>query len=286
MRDGEEQGVLALNTVILFRRGVDHEDEPDYRAALECFPDAVYQQRTDIPKDCRVIGRYSVLPFYRELELDLWKRGSRLANSWRQHQFIADMREWCGVLGDMTPRLYPRLQDLPETGRFVVKGQTNSRKHQWKTHMYAESRREAAEVAARLSDDSLIGQQEIYARDFVDLVTFFTAMNGMPITEEYRIFVARGEPICGGFYWSSHIEEILDRNLEMKRESLSWSNVPRDFIDEAIRRISGNAEFYTLDVARKQDGGWTVIELNDGQMAGLSECEPKALYEGLRKVYG
>lgn len=275
-----------MTAVILFRRGVDSEDEEDYRAALEYFPSSLYQQRTDIPKDCTVIGRFSVLPFYLELERDLQRRNSRLVNSYRQHQFIADMREWCEVLGDMTPRLYPRLQDLPETGRFVLKGQTNSRKHQWKTHMYAESRRQAGDIASLLMDDSLIGQQEIYARDFVDLNSFFEGPNGLPITEEYRIFVANGVPIAGGFYWSSYVDEILSRNLEMKRESLTWMNVPIGFLNEAIKRIGDNASFYTLDVGRKQDGSWTVIEINDGQMAGLSCCDPKELYSGLRMVYG
>lgn len=275
-----------LDTCILFRRGVDDEDRPDWDAALNQFPTRLYSLRTDVPRDSLVIGRFSVLPFYKELERDLMNRNCRLVNSYRQHQFIADMREWCEALGDMTPRLYHRLQDLPETGRFVVKGQTNSRKHQWKTHMYAESRRQAVEIAGLLMEDSLIGQQEIYAREYVDLVSFMTGLNGMPVTEEYRIFVARGIPICGGFYWSSHLRDILDRNLEMKAESLTWQNVPIGFINEAIRRIGDSADFYTLDVGRKQDGSWTVIEINDGQMAGLSCCDPNELYSGLRMVYG
>ncbi|MBL8950549.1 MAG: ATP-grasp domain-containing protein [Myxococcaceae bacterium] len=275
-----------MSLCVLFRRGVDDEDRPDHEAAVEVFgAEGVPATRSEVPAGSLVIGRFSVLPFYRELELDLQSRGSRLVNSWRQHQFIADMREWCECLGELTPRLYARLQDLPETGRFVVKGETNSRKHQWATHMFASSRREAAEVAARLMDDSLIGQQQIYARDYVELVTYLVSGNGLPITDEYRLFVAGREVVAGGYYWASFVSDIVERDPTFRPERLSPNNVPADLVREAIRRIGDRASFYTLDVAKKRDGSWVVIEINDGQMAGLSGCDPRELYTGLKRVY-
>jgi hypothetical protein len=35
-------------------------------------------------------------------------------------------------------------------------------------------------------------------------------------------------------------------------------------------------------VAKTQSGEWIVIELNDGQMAGLSDNDPSVLYHNLK----
>lgn len=267
-----------MKPVILYRRGMDPQaDDAEIEAASKHFD--VIATRTQVEAGHLVIGRYSVLPFYKELEQDVERMGGKLINTYRQHQFIADMREWCEVLGDMTPKLYERLEYLPEEGPFVVKGETNSRKHQWNTHMFARTRREAVEVAARLSEDSLIGQQQIYARDYVPLRTWFTAFNGLPITDEYRFFVCNKQLVCGGFYWASHVGDMPAHDLTEAADA-----VDRGFLREAIERIGNRANFYALDVAYKADGGLTVIEINDGQMSGTSMCTPDELYSGLKSI--
>lgn len=268
-----------MRSVILYRKGVDPDaDELEVQAASSHFP--VVHQRTSVEHGELVIGRMSVLPFYKELENDLASVGAELINSYRQHQFIADMREWCEVLGDMTPKLYPRLQDLPEEGPFVLKGQTNSKKHLWNTHMFARSKLEAGEVWSRLRDDMLLADQEIYARDYVPLALAGPpgiGMNGLPITEEYRFFVCRKQVLCGAFYWASHADDLGDRVP-------SELNVPHSFLCKAIDRIGHRAEFYALDVARTQSGEWIVVEINDGQMSGLALNDPEVLYRNLKAV--
>jgi hypothetical protein len=37
-----------------------------------------------------------------------------------------------------------------------------------------------------------------------------------------------------------------------------------------------------MDIAKTQSGEWIVIELNDGQMSGLSENDPNVLYKNLK----
>lgn len=46
--------------------------------------------------------------------------------------------------------------------------------------------------------------------------------------------------------------------------------------DEVARRI--DAPFFTVDVARRSDGAYRVVELGDGQVSDLKEWEPAALY--------
>jgi hypothetical protein len=230
--------------------------------------------------DALVIGRYSVLPWYEELDKDLAHQGSRLINSTAVHNYIAEMRWY--------PSLGPNL--TPETWRFgldsvpddcfpvVLKGETNSKKHLWDTHMYAETKADAVQVMLRLFDDSLIHSQKVVVRRYVPLKTFMTGLRGLPITEEYRFFVAYGKVLAGGFYWSSHVDDLP--------EVPKASNVPKEFLDEVIDALSPvlKYSFYVVDVARKEDGGWMVVEVNDGQMSGLSEVDPDELYINLRTV--
>jgi hypothetical protein len=103
-----------------------------------------------------------------------------------------------------------------------------------------------------------------------------TGIHGLPITKEFRFFVAYGEILSGGYYWSSHVEDLP--------EVPSASEVPSSFLKEVISKIGHKANYYAVDIAQTEMGEWIVIELNDGQMSGLSENDPYVLYGNLRKV--
>ena len=59
--------------------------------------------------------------------------------------------------------------------------------------------------------------------------------------------------------------------------------IPKPRPNKAIKitKIGNKSNFYVIDVAQKQDGNWTVIELNDGSMSGLSCNDPELLYGNL-----
>lgn len=261
-----------------------------YRASRECMGIeelgaaqahfATTTSRLDISRDTLVIGRYSVLPFYRELEDDIRELGGRLINTHSQHLYVADLQNWVADLGDLTPSTWAALEDIPDDGSFVLKGATNSKKFNWKTHMYAATRKDAFDVYDRLMDDGLISQQQIYIRRFVPLVTYYEDIIGLPVTREFRFFVYDGEILCGGYYWANHAPELEER---VKAEELDPANVPRPFLEQVMRKIGRKVMFYALDVAQTAAGDWIVIELNDGQMSGLSTNDPKLLYSRLRE---
>ena len=260
-----------MNTVIYYRAGGPMEQE-ELAAAKRHFP--ILESRLTIQAGQLVIGRYSVLPFYRELEQDVLTLGARLINTYSQHLYVADLQNWVADLGDMTPVTWSRLEDIPEEGPFVLKGATNSKKFQWKTHMYAENRRVACEVYARLCEDGLISQQQIYIRKYVPLVMYFPDVVGLPVTNEFRFFVYDGEILCGGYYWSSHVDTLLESGIEPPKVE----EVPRAFLEKVTGKIGKKVMFYALDVAKTISGDWIVIELNDGQMSGLSMNDPNELY--------
>ena len=257
--------------VILYRDLGDWKYEE--QAAKDNFK--VIKSRMDIEKGDLVIPRYSALPFYKELEGDVHSKGATLINSYKQHRYVADIGEWYPDLAGLTPPTWNArdLFRLPDKGPYVLKGATNSKKNWWSTMMYAETKRDAIDVHSRLTADGLIGDQEIYVREYVPLVRYFTGLQGQPITKEFRFFYCNGTQLCGGYYWSNYAEEIDPLP--------DPSEVPQNFLDEVVSKIKDNIRFFVLDVAQTEDGDWIVIELNDGQMSGISENKPNDLYKNL-----
>lgn len=261
--------------IILYRETTMEPEE--FKAASKYF--SVTKSRMHVFGQDLVIGRYSVLPFYKELEYDLLDKGAVLINSFKQHNFVADLRNYYEVLQEkLTPKTWFSLESVPEGGGpFVLKGATNSRKDKWNTHCFATNKKEAIETYLRLSDDSFIAEQDIYIRQYVPLKKYMEGIRGLPVTDEYRFFVCNGEIVSGGFYWSNFIDDIPGPKP-------SVDSVPKDFLNKVIRLIGNKVSFYALDVAQTESGNWIVIELNDGQMSGLSCNDPDTLYKNLKDV--
>jgi len=239
----------------------------------------VVSRRASIPFGSLVIPRYSAL-FYKELEDDVIILGSKLINSYNEHLFVADIKNWYSVLYEFTPKTWFSLDQIPDVGPFVLKGATNSKKSCWETHMYAKTKPDAVKVFGNLSNDGLISQQDIYIRQYVPLNKLTDSIsNGPPITEEYRFFILDGEVLCSGFYWSEYIDDV-------EVEKVNSHKVPEEFLNKVISIISHYIRFFVVDVALTLSGQWIVIELNDAQMSGLSAIPASELYSSLySKLY-
>ncbi len=258
------------NWAILFRNDLDAEKE--FELAKEIVAEKIYLYRSDIPKDTIVVGRYSVLPFYDELCKELKTRNSFLINNLEQHNFISKM-EYLNVIYQHTPKTWDKWDNLPD-GQYVVKGLTNSRKHQWNRQMFAPNKKELVKVISRLLDDDLIRDQGIVVREYIPLRQFDTGINGLPITNEWRVFICYGEIVDYGYYWSNFSEHK------------PYDVLPKaalDLLDVAIKKLKSYANFFVLDLAETRDGEWIIIEMNDGQMAGLSTINPLSFYINLKK---
>ena len=256
-----------MEKVVLFRKCFNSENELEI--AKKFIP--VSESRVGLSNKL-VIGRYSVLPYYKELEKDLEQQGSKLINTYQQHEYIADFFYYHSVK-EFTPKTYfgeygvP--QGVPDTGPFVVKGTTNSRKFEWNTKMFAKTREEAINIALELSKDSLIASQGTIIREYVPLKTYEIGINGLPFSNEWRFFYLGEKRLSYGYYWS-----IAQKRGEMTQEGL-------DFADKIAKIVSKETNFFVLDIAEKEAGGWLLVELNDGQMSGLSDNRPEELYGNL-----
>lgn len=86
-------------------------------------------------------------------------------------------------------------------------------------------------------------------KEFVDLKKYSSNK-----INEWRIFVFRGKIISCSQNSELHLEDV-------KIPSLEW-------IETFTNKIQ--SDFFTIDVAEKSDGSWTIIETGDGQVSGLS----------------
>lgn len=144
--------------------------------------------------------------------------------------------------------------------------------------MFAKDRRTAVEIAAELATDSLIGPQGIVYRAYVPLkCEEVDPVCGIPYANEYRFFfvVRNGEAkeVAHGYYWNI----AQNTNKEAPPEAA-------EFAHKVAQVAAPHANFFVLDVAEKAAGGWVLVEVNDGQCAGLSCIDPDVFYRNLREV--
>jgi hypothetical protein len=222
-----------------------------------------------------VIGRYSVLPNYSEVYYDILNASKlRLVNSPSQHAQIADITRWYEVLSEYTPKTYTMWGDLGE-GKWIVKGRTNSKKQLWCTHMFCEGRDGLLRTVSNLLDDTFISEQGLVVREYVPLRTFGQSITGLPISNEYRFFFYKDRMIAHGFYWSEHPDFEKDTPMA----AVVFAKHVAEIVYKKLK-----IPFYVLDIAEKEDGGWIMIEMNDGQQSGTCCIDLNSLYSKMARI--
>lgn len=266
---------MKNNYEILFRP-YDFETSEEFNICSEYF--STVRNRTNL-KNCVVIGRYSVLPYYKELEDDLKINNCQLINSYEQHRYIANF-DYYGFLRNYTFESWNENQFpyIDWGGPFVVKGSCNSKKERWSQLMYAPDKRKASEIAYELKTDHFIGSQDIIFRKYQKLKTYEIGINDQPFTNEWRFFIYKENILSYGYYWiqaEKILEEIDEKGLIFINSLLQYikNEKPTEFPD-----------FYVLDIGELETGEWILIEMNDGQMSGLSNNDPEILYKNLQHI--
>lgn len=276
-----------MKPVIFYRRVNDkYEDDKEIREAERFFE--VVQQRSEVEPNSLCIGRYSTLPFHKELEVDLAHSQVKMINTSYQHRFIADIKNWAHLI-DTFPTWY-RAEDVPDKAfPVVIKGSTNSRKDRWDEMMFAKNREDMIQKVILHQQDGFFIGQDIYIRQYMELYQYGegywtdrkkTNTGGIPVAHEMRIFVYKGVPFIQGFYWADEKGAIDEHSGGVLDE-----RPPAAWLKAQIDKVMHDADFFVIDVGLLADRRtWKVIELNDGCMSGLSCIEPDDFYEALRDV--
>lgn len=279
MKSVIESNNTSINPVILMR-SLGQESEQEELACQSYFKRL--HLRSEVKKDDLVVCRYSALPYFDELVMDIHNIGAHIINSYAAHTYCAQF-EYYYDIEDLTFESWERLDMVPRKyhqSPFVVKGKTNSRKQQWNSKMFANNFVQASSIAAELMCDGLIGQQGIVIRKFEPLETFEVGINGLPFTNEWRVFFLDEKPISWGYYWGACEQEgkISQARSGFEKEGLLCAQ-------ECAKRIHQRLPFSAIDVARTKSGRWMVVEVNDGQQAGLNgTIEAQQFYENLSKA--
>lgn len=140
----------------------------------------------------------------------------------------------------------------------IVKDYVKSRKHEWNEACFIPSASDVDAVESvvlrflELQGEDLAGG--LVFREYLDFEPVGThPKSGMPLTREHRIFWLDGEPLLIANYW----EEGRYGAVEP----------PVDSFREVASRVQ--SRFFTMDIARTTKGDWLIVELGDGQVAGL-----------------
>ena len=148
-----------------------------------------------------------------------------------------------------------------------------SRKHEWTEACYipsAADRTAVERVVKRFLE--LQGpelNEGLVFREFVSFEPLAShAKSGMPLIKEIRLFFLDGTRLLTAPYWETGAYGDLAP--------------PDDLFQEVARRVQ--SRFFTMDVARRLDGAWMIVELGDGQVAGLPEqADTSAFYRALAR---
>lgn len=260
--------------VILFREDPAYFDE--MLAASRYF--VITTEREAIPSHSLVIPRYSLLPFPESLHNSTLLKESYLVDSLESHRYMSNIDAWYPYLKSKTFPTYA-LDKVPSGIPVVMKGKTNSRKHNWDDMMFAQSQEDRSRILRKLLDDELIAGQGIVAREYIPLYRYDTGIHGMPVTAEFRFFFFDLNLVDAGFYWGSFSEyqqQAEDMFLD-KCELLARSVASICFDAQGCR-------FIVVDVAITKDKEEPIlVEINDGSMSGLGTIDPNRFYRNLRR---
>lgn len=265
-----------MDNIVLFR-----QSDLDSLSELEtCKKYFTTTPNRTLCSDSLVIGRYSVLPYYHELYNDLACNDCKLINDFEQFDYVAGMYYYNDIKDYTFPTWFDSVAHIPqdEQGPFIVKGRTNSRKSEWRSLMYAKDKADAIRIQCELYKDPFIGPQGLVFRKYIPLKRLGQSpITGQPYVNEWRFFFYKDKLLAKSFYWTNANESDILK-AELSKEGIDLAFLVANILKE-------NTNFFAIDIAQKEDGDWIVVEVNDGQMAGLPMVEmADDLYSNLAKA--
>lgn len=225
---------------------------------------------------------------YAELYHALKKKNIELINSPKRYRNCHYLPESYNTIEDYTPRsiwfskeqisesmdeIYEKLGSAFGTNPVIIKDYVKSHKHEWNEACFipnasdSEGVRRVVSRFLELQGEDL--NEGIVFREFVNL-EFLTihSKSGMPLTKEFRVFFLDGEPLQVFYYWDEG--DYGDLHLDL---------FP---FTEIAKKI--DSRFFTMDIAKVENGDWLIVELGDGQVSGLPEkANLHKFYENLKE---
>lgn len=226
-----------------------------------------------------IIAKYSVANGYKEYCKDLKNLGLIPINSPIQSEWSSKISCWYHDLYQFTPQTWfnpfenPIIRNIlkDHNGPFFVRYDTKSKRELWKTHAYAADFKSLIDMSQRLTEDYKFDNEIVAVREFKQFKTYsskndniYRSFSGQPIIKEFRIHRLLKQELCRHFYWEPFQEEI-----ENEHGSIHSCDVPTEWLKQVTDIADSYSNFYALDIAQLPSGEWMVIEINEGQQAGI-----------------
>lgn len=276
----------------LYPRKVDEDYEDEYEAARKDFACALFSYEDFMEGKLKLYGEdISGLAIYRgwmmkpEMYRDFYQalelRGIHLINTPEEYERYHLLPGWYEDFKDETAlSLWTKGNNLEDVihisealdGAYIVKDYVKSRKHEWYDACFIKNIQDKGNLETVVNNfitrqgDNLVGG--VVLRKFETLKSIgYHQQSGMPLSEEYRVFVYANKILAIDDYW------MKKANINITLEEYQW-------IESIASKI--NSIFVTIDIARKEDGKLMIMELGDGQVSGLQQLEPTTFYQAFQ----
>ncbi|MGB0870527.1 MAG: ATP-grasp domain-containing protein [Flavobacteriales bacterium] len=188
---------------------------------------------------------------------DAYKYCHYLPSSYHKIEHITPKSVWTT---DLTQNNILKLATSFNGSPIIVKDYVKSEKNHWEKACFIPNslnEQQVKEVVDCFLElrGSLLNEGVVF-RQFEDL-EYLTehSKSGMPLTKEFRVFFCDHEIVEVFDYWDEGDYGTTKPYLEV-------------FI-EIAKTIE--SRFFTMDIAKKQNGDWIIMELGDDQVAGLPD---------------
>ena len=159
----------------------------------------------------------------------------------------------------------------------ILKDFVKSQKHNWDTACFIplatdkDKVKSVIEKFVELQNTDL--NEGLVIREFIELADLTThTKSGMPLKQEYRLFFLNGQLLGCYDYWE-------------EGEYSTDEHPPLDLFKDIAKGVGSN--FFSMDIAKTKNGEWIIIELGDGQVAGLPDTVDRLqFYDLARQYYG
>lgn len=200
-----------------------------------------------------------------------YKHCHYLPESYSKIEAVTPLSKWTK---DLTPSTILRLASCFGSHPIIVKDFVKSEKHHWHEACFiadaSDSDQVKASVARFLELRGKSLNEGLVFRKFEPLEHLTNhSRSGMPLTKEFRIFFANNQVLAIFNYWDEGVYGETQPELAQFIE-----------IGKSI-----DSHFFTMDIAQKTDGNWIIMELGDGQVAGLpSNADKDEFYHSLHHI--
>lgn len=280
----------------LHPRRVDEDYKEEYQAASQNHPCALFRYEDfetgklslygDKLSGLTIYRGWMMKPdMYRDLYQRLTEKGILLINTPDEYERYHLLPGWYSEFKDETAKTVwtsgSDIEDVKNISRFlegscIVKDYVKSRKHEWQDACFIRDIRDEAQLERVVGNfinrqgSALVGG--IVLRKFENLKHIgFHERSGMPLSEEYRVFIYMGKVLVMDHYWMGQAE------FKLSDEEYRW-------IESIAERVKSN--FVTVDLARKENGSLLIMEFGDGQVSGLQQLKAGAFYRAFEEYKG